>query len=80
MWAERVIEAMGSMTMGELARACDVNVSTISRFLSGKNGVRRNPGDELKWKIAGATHQRMDKLFAYPAVIPPRPDTMANVA
>lgn len=77
-WAERVWAEMQdrrpAMTMGQLARRCGVQTSTISRFLSGdRSGVRRNPSDELKWKIAGVLHVRMDKLFAYPAVIPPAP-------
>lgn len=58
------------MSMGELARRCGVNISTISRFLNGK----LTPNDELKWKIAGALHERMDVLFAWPRIVPPRPD------
>lgn len=66
--AARLMEDQG-ITMGELARRCGVNVSTISRFLAGK----LNPNDELKWKIAGALHERMDVLFAWPRIIPPAP-------
>jgi transcriptional regulator with XRE-family HTH domain len=78
-WAEDVAEAMAarhpSMSMGDLARRCGVTTGTISRFISGdRYGMRRNPSDELKFKIAGVLHLRMDKLFAYPAVIPPVPD------
>lgn len=75
-WGEAVAEAMAEfpvngqpMSRGELARRCGVNVSTISRILSGK----LNPNDELKWKIAGALHQRMDRLFAWPKIVPPSP-------
>jgi transcriptional regulator with XRE-family HTH domain len=70
-WAEAVASEMSDqrISMAELARRCDVNVSTISRFLSGK----LNPNDELKWKIAGALHQRMDLLFAWPRIVPPAP-------
>lgn len=57
------------MSRGELARLCGVNVSTISRFLS----AQLNPNDELKWKIAGALHVRMDVLFAWPRIVPPAP-------
>jgi transcriptional regulator with XRE-family HTH domain len=74
-WAERVSEAMGDMTISQLARRCGVTTPCLSRFISGmKNGERRNPSDELKWKIAGALHERMDRLFAYPNVVPPAPD------
>ena len=70
-WAEECARLMAEqgMSMSELAGRCDVNVSTISRFLKAK----LNPNDELKWKIAGALHERMDVLFAWPRIVPPSP-------
>lgn len=52
-----------------LAEKCGVHSTTIDRVVLGK----LNPNDELKYKIAGALGVRMDKLFAWPAIVPPDP-------
>lgn len=78
-WAEEVAKAMAEkfppMTPTELAKRCGVSTSTITRFLTADKvtGMRRNVSDRLKYDIAGALGKRMDKLFFYPAVIPPAP-------
>lgn len=69
-WAAEVDRLMKEQGMNnaELASRCDVHESTISRIRRGL----ANPNDELKWKIAGALGERMDVVWAWPRVVPPR--------
>ena len=70
-WGERLTEEMGArnLTNVGLAAICDVHETTIIRIRRGQ----LCPNDELKWKIAGAIGIRMDRLWAWPTVIPPSP-------
>lgn len=70
-WGEGLAGEMADrkLTKKALADAVEVHPSTIGRILEGT----LNPNDELKWKIAGALHKRMDELWAWPRVIPPSP-------
>lgn len=70
-WGERVKEALEDqgMTMSELARICDVNVTTIMRLTRGAF----DPRIELKLKIAGALGMRVDRLWQWPTIVPDRP-------
>lgn len=70
-WGERLSEEMASrsLTNAALAEACDVHETTIIRI---RRGVLC-PNDELKWKIAGALGLRMDRLWAWPQIVPPHP-------
>lgn len=68
-WAARLRAAREhrGLTQRDVARRCGVSVSTISRIESGLVSA----SDELKWCIAAALGERMDLLWAWPAVIPP---------
>lgn len=70
-WGEEVAKARvaAGLTQKALAQLCDVHPSTILRVETG--GL--NPNDELKWKIAGALGERMDVLWAWPRIVPPKP-------
>lgn len=69
-WAETISDRLTELDRKPawLAREVDVNQSTISRILAGK----LNPQDELKWKIAAALGMRMDVLWAWPKIVPPK--------
>lgn len=69
-WAETIKDRLTEMDRKPawLARQVDVHPSTISRILKGD----LNPNDELKWKIAAALSMRMDLLWAWPKIVPPR--------
>lgn len=51
----------------ELAKRIDVDPSTTHRIVNGKIEC---PSDALKWRIAGALGLRMDRLWAWPSVVP----------
>lgn len=72
-WGEAIKEALGDRPLAWLAHEVGVNPSTIHRIVVGhpKTGRRLCPSDELKWKIAGALGVRMDRLWAWPAIVPP---------
>lgn len=76
-WGEAVAAEMAArtppMSNRHLARLCGVHPTTIARVLSGDICAT----DELKWKIAGALGQRMDRLWQWPQVIPPAPREVA---
>lgn len=70
-WGEGILEELTSQHRSQkwLADCVDVHPSTIHRIVTGD----LNPNDELKWKIAGALGVRMDRLFAWPKIVPPSP-------
>lgn len=72
-WGEAVRDALGDRTLAWLAKTVDVHPATITRIVKGE----LVPNDELKWKIAGALGVRMDRLWAWPTVIPPAPTVAA---
>ena len=75
-WGEKVSEAREDrgLSQKQLALACGVHPSTILRVEAGDIC----PNDELKWKIAGALGIRMDRLWAWPMVVPPSPVEVAS--
>lgn len=71
-WGKRIAarrKALG-FTQQRLGELCGGIVQpTISKIERGD----LVPGDELKWKLAGALGMSLDELFAYPAIVPPFP-------
>lgn len=67
-WGERVTEARKDkgLTIAALAKKCQVHETTILRIERGT----LSPNDLIKWRIAGVLGIRMDRLWAYPSVIP----------
>lgn len=74
-WGERLTDEMTArnLTNAALALECGVHETTIIRIRQG----RLCPNDELKWKIAGALGIRMDRLWEWPKVVPPKPSGVA---
>lgn len=70
-WGEAIERELEEQhrTMAWLAREVDKHPSTILRIVRGE----LCPNDELKWKIAGALGKRMDLLWEWPRIVPPRP-------
>lgn len=68
-WRDRLKEELADRGWDykELARRIDVDPSATHRILSGKTEC---PSDALKWRIASALGLRMDRLWAWPAVVP----------
>ncbi len=77
-WGERVRERRHDcgLKLRELAELCDVSEGTMSRVELGK----LPPNDDLKWKIAGALRVRMDRLWAWPTIVPPHPTDVRAAA
>lgn len=69
-WGEEVQDELGDRTITWLAHKVDVHPTTILRIIRGEIC----PNDELKLKIAGALGVRMDKLWAWPKIVPPDPN------
>ena len=67
-WGEGVRSARldRGLTVIELAEKCGVHETTIFRVEKGT----LCPNDTLKWRIAGVLGIRMDRLWAWPTVIP----------
>lgn len=67
-WGERVREERidRGWSAAELARRIEVHEATVSRIETGVTC----PNDTLKWRIAGVFGIRMDRLWAYPAIVP----------
>lgn len=70
-WGAEVKKLMDEQGLSarKLAAMVDVHQTTILRIIAGQ----LNPNDELKWKIAGALCERMDVLWAWPRMVPPKP-------
>lgn len=74
-WADKVRARRKSLgwSQAKLAKEARVDQALISRIESGATV----PGDDTKWKLAGALGERMDALFSYPNVVPPFPQEAA---
>ncbi|HET7486876.1 MAG TPA: helix-turn-helix transcriptional regulator [Acidimicrobiales bacterium] len=71
-WGKRIAKRRAELQYSQrrLGELCGgVAQPTISKIERGD----LVPGDELKWKLAGALQLPLDELFAYPAIIPPFP-------
>lgn len=70
-WGSRVTSLRSALglTVDDLAERCGVHETTIRRVELARVGAP----DDLKWRIAGALGVRADVLWAWPAVIPPKP-------
>lgn len=55
------------MSQARLAELARTTQASISRIESGTNP----PGDDLKWRLAGALGDSVEHMFPYPAVRPP---------
>jgi transcriptional regulator with XRE-family HTH domain len=74
-WGERIRERRSALklTQYDLAELAGCAQSMLSKIEAGVVC----PSDELKWKIAGALRMRVDRLFAYPSIVPPVPSQPA---
>ncbi len=77
-WGERIAELLAELgkPLAWLAAECEVNPSTVTRIVQG----RMCPNEELKWKIAGVLGVRMDRLWEWPKMVPPHPQTGQRAA
>lgn len=68
-WRERLLTELAEREWDykELAKRIEVDPSTAHRIVTGKIEC---PSDALKWRIAGALGLRMDRLWAWPSVVP----------
>jgi transcriptional regulator with XRE-family HTH domain len=68
-WGQKIKarrRALG-MTQAHLAELATTTQASISRIERGD----QPPGDDLKWRLAGALGETVERLFQYPAVRPP---------
>lgn len=74
-WGERIRERRAALklTQYDLAEAVGCAQSMLSKIEAGMVC----PSDDLKWRLAGALGMRVDRLFAWPAVVPPYPNPKA---
>lgn len=77
-WAEQIRERRldKGLKLREFAELCGVTEATMSRIENGKLA----PNDGLKWKIAGVFGVRMDRMWAWPTIVPPQPDLVREAS
>ena len=78
-WRERLILELEERGWDyrEFAKRIGVDPSVAHRIMSGKIEC---PSDRLKWRIAAVLGLRMDRLWAWPAVVPTALDEWAATA
>lgn len=76
-WGQKVKQRRQALRLTQyaLAELAQTTQATISRIESGLP-----PGDDLKWRLAGALSETVEHLFPYPSVRPPVPSEMERAS